>query len=454
MIHAARTLLLIAALPSLPVQGQGLANGIKIGEVTEQSAVLWTRTTAESEASNRTDGWDPGNPHWTVPGKAAQVRFVLRGSGSDAQEFTSPWVTTRAADDFCFQHRFGGLAAATPLRVLVETRTEAGAETVSLEGSFTTASAADRVAPVAFVVSTCQDFPNRDDLAKGHRIYASMLRMAPDFFVQTGDTLYYDRPHPFAKDKAKARYKWNRMYALPNLTDFHRQVPSYWMHDDHDMLRDDCFPGQSYGELTWDQGKAIWAEQVPQSELPYRTFRWGKDVQIWLPEVRYYRSPNTMPDGPEKTILGERQWSWLRKSLADSDATFKFYISPTPVVGPDRSQKNDNHSNATYSHEGTRLRQLLSATPGALVINGDRHWQYHSVDAETGLNEVGCGPASDRHAGGWKSDDVRPEHRYLRVSGGFLSVHVAGGAAALKIHGVDGDVVYEHRIPAGSLKGR
>lgn len=448
MIHRARTLLLMAHVLAVPALGQGLANGIKIGEVTDRSAVLWTRTTAENEASNRAADWDAGAPHWTVPGRAAQVRFVLRGSGPDAPVIRSPWFTTQAADDFCHQLRFDGLPAATTMSVLAETRAGEGAEAFSLDGTFTTAMAAETAAPVSFVVSTCQDFPNRDDPSSGHRIYASMLDIEPDFFVQTGDTLYYDRPGPFAKDMATARYKWNRMYALPFLTEFHRRIPSYWMHDDHDMLRDDCFPGQSYGELTWAQGMAIWNEQVPQSALPYRTFRWGKDVQIWLPEVRYYRSANTMEDGPQKTILGALQWSWLAQSLAASDATFKFYISPTPVVGPDRTRKNDNHSNATYTYEGTRLRQLLAATPGAFVINGDRHWQYHSVDPETGLNEIGCGPASNRHAGGWKSDDLRPEHRFLRVSGGFLSVHVAGGAASLKIHEVGGDVVYEHRVQA------
>lgn len=67
--------------------------------------------------------------------------------------------------------------------------------------------------------------------------------------MQTGDTLDYDKPEPFAKDVATARYKWIRMYALPNLRAFHRAVPTYWMHDD-DLLKDDCWPGQTYGELT------------------------------------------------------------------------------------------------------------------------------------------------------------------------------------------------------------
>ena len=201
-----------------------------------------------------------------------------------------------------------------------------------------------------------------------------MLALEPSFFVQAGDTLYYDRPKPFAKDVATARYKWNRFYALPYLRSFHSQVPSYWMHDDHDLLKDDCWPGQTYGDLTFERGLDLWREQIPQSARPYRTFRWGKHLQIWLPEGREYRSPNPTPDGPSKSILGEEQWQWLEASMRASNATHKLYVSATPVVGPDRKNKNDNHANDGFGQEGARLRAFLSSIPGATVINGDRHW--------------------------------------------------------------------------------
>ena len=55
------------------------------------------------------------------------------------------------------------------------------------------------------------------------------------------------------------------------------------------------------------------------------------------------------------------------------------------------------------------------------MLCGDRHWQYASVDEETGLWEFGCGPGSEKHQFGWKQGDKRPVHRFLRVDGGFLS---------------------------------
>ena len=431
----------------------GHANGIKIGEVTSESVVLWTRLTLQDEASDRFDDWDPERPHWRVPGSAGDVSFVLRTTADPEKPIVTEWARVDAATDFCHQVRVDGLTPATVYEVEARGRVREAGVSSSFHGRFCTAPAADATEAITFVVSTCQDFPRRDDPANGHRIYRSMLERDPAFFVQTGDTLYYDKPKPFARDLATARYKWNRLYALPNLRAFHARVPAYWLHDDHDLLKNDCWPGQTYGDLTWDQGLAIWREQIPQSPLPYRTFRWGRHVQIWLPEGREFRSPNKMPDGPEKTILGERQWQWLEESLRASDATFKFYISATPVVGPDRGSKNDNHANAGFAHEGSRLRTLLASVPGTMVVCGDRHWQYHSIDPETGLREFGCGPASDSHAGGFDRSRQVEWQPFLRIRGGFLSVCVEGESALIRHHDVAGEVVHEVAVTETASPG-
>ena len=58
------------------------------------------------------------------------------------------------------------------------------------------------------------------------------------------------------------------------------------------------------------------------------------------------------------------------------------------------------------------------------VACGDRHWQYVSVDGPTGVKEFSCGPTSEKHAGGWSNENVFPEHRYLNVQGGFMTISV------------------------------
>jgi len=162
-----------------------------------------------------------------------------------------------------------------------------------------------------------------------------------------------------------------------------------------------------------------------------------------------------MPDGPEKTILGDEQKQWLQQSLSESDAKFKLIFSPTPIVGPDRANKRDNHANEIFAHEGEELRKMLSRIEGVIVFCGDRHWQYASVDERTGLWEFGCGPGSEKHQLGWKAGDERPVHRFLRVAGGFLSgelrydkdTNQSSGRLALQHRTVDGEVVSEFVFP-------
>ena len=83
-------------------------------------------------------------------------------------------------------------------------------------------------------------------------------------------------------------------------------------------------------------------------------------------------------------------------------------------MGPDRPNKRDNHANTVFAYEGEELRDRLSKLDGVIVLCGDRHWQYASVDAESGLWEFGCGPGSEKHQLGWKAGDRREPRHYPR----------------------------------------
>jgi alkaline phosphatase D len=288
---------------------------------------------------------------------------------------------------------------------------------------------------------------DRDAGDDGFKIYASMFALNPSFFVHTGDIVYYDR---WAKSLALARWGWARMYSLPTNFEFHRKVPSYFMKDDHDTWINDVWPRREarlMGDFTFEQGQAVFLEQVPMGDKTYRTFRWGKDVQIWLVEGRDYRSANTDPDGPNKTIWGAEQLAWFKETVQASDATFRILISPTPLVGPDQDDKSDNHANEAFAYEGRMLREFIAQQDNMIVICGDRHWQYVSIDDDTGLREYGTGPASDEHASGWDADDYRPEHRYLNVVGGYLAVTAErrDGAPTLLLHhySANGEILNE-----------
>jgi alkaline phosphatase D len=279
----------------------------------------------------------------------------------------------------------------------------------------------------------------------GFNIFPVMQKLSPKFVVFTGDNVYYDSEYPRALTADLARYHWQRMYGLSRHVDLIRQVATYWEKDDHDTHSDDSWPEMKpMGQFTFAEGQQVYRQQVPLAGPVYRTFRWGKWLQVWFTDGRDFRSPNNMADGPDKTIWGAEQKAWLKKTLLESDARWKVLVSPTPIVGPDRPTKNDNHTNAGFTHEGNEFRRWAKENlPGNfLTVCGDRHWQYHSVHPETGLHEFACGPGSDEHASGTPGLN-ETYHRFHRVKGGFLSVSVQDGKIAFRHHDVQGKVVHE-----------
>ncbi|MCC5937180.1 MAG: alkaline phosphatase D family protein [Lunatimonas sp.] len=434
--------------------------GFKISEVTENSAMVWTRLCRqehpnpvrherEEKVFRHPIDFDEEQPVEQMDGGVESgPGFVRVKVYTGTEKIVSPWVQVFQRDDFTARIPLEGLKPSTSYRVELIGKPSVDGPTTVEQATFSTSPSPDTAVPVLLTTSTCQYFWSFDEPSRGFRTYDSMRTLKPDFFIQTGDYVYYDKPGPLAKDLEKARHKWRAMDAWPSLKDLYRETPIYMLKDDHDLLKDDVHPASSpYGKLSYMEGLKLWYENVPITGKPYRTFRKGKDLQIWLVEGREYRSPNDSPDGPGKTIWGKEQIAWFKRTVEESDATFKLLFTATPVVGPDRENKMDNHANKVYENEGNWLRQYLSGIDHLYVVNGDRHWQYVSKDESTGLLEFGSGPISDYHAQGWDPNDKRPEHRFLRVKGGFLSIQVdrSSGVPAIRFthRDVDGNPTHE-----------
>jgi alkaline phosphatase D len=466
---------LVAAPPQL-------GNAMRNSWADQDSIVLWTRTTAraemvtdgpkflsvsgaqEGELSRLRDadallraqvpaGVSLDQMFGACPGHAGEVRLSYFPKTKRNQLKTTDWSSTTADHDFSHQWRLEDLQPGTEYVTIVEARPIGATELTAVKrGGFRTAPLENVAAELTFCLTTCHDFLRRDDGPRGHKIYPSMVAIDPDFVVHAGDIEYYDKPDPWAMTVELMRFKWARIFSLPSNREFYNSRTTYFIKDDHDTLKNDCWVGQHYGSVSFEEGVRIFnEEQFPSHSPRYATVKWGQDLQIWMLEGRDFRSPNNQPDGPDKTILGSEQKEWLRTTLRDSTATFKLIFSPTPVVGPDRDNKKDNHANSTFEYEGKELRDLFSSLENVIVFCGDRHWQYASVDAKTGLWEFGCGPGSDTHELGWKEGDIRPVHQFLRVKGGFLSGELKRSddqpQLTLRHHTVEGEEVSRFEFP-------
>lgn len=468
-------LLTLCTTPKEPV-GPYFGNGFHNGWADQTSVVIWTRLTthpegnmdgekflipaskehkvldknanaAEIYAAQIPEGLHLDDMEGACPGAAGEVKLSYYPAGSSGQPIETEWVSVDDDKNFTTQWKLEKLSPDTRYLVKIQARTDSeSAISDQVEGAFKTPPPATVEKDIDFCVVTCHDYWRRDSTA-GHKIYDAMLKMAPDFYVHTGDIEYYDKPEPYAMTEEIMRFKWDRLFALPLQRKFWTETTTYFMKDDHDALRNDAWPGMTYGTVSWERGLEIFdQEQFPSNEKPYKTIRWGKDLQIWITEGRNYRSVNTDPDGPEKTIWGKEQKEWVFRTMEESDATYKILISPDPILGPDRDNKKDNYSNTNWKYEGDEIRDFINQHDNIFICNGDRHWQYVSHVEQTNLWEFSCGAGSDTHAGGWNQEEVRPEHRFLRVEGGFLRGTVSRSndqvVLTFRHYDVDGQVVH------------
>ena len=234
------------------------ATGVRIGEVTETSAIIWTRVTEESE--RRTDGiirrkradkdnpeqLNPNDLEGSVPGAEGRVRLRY-GTTEGLEEATeTSWETVSAENDFIHHFRIAGLEPGTLYYFSTETSNLDGSELhQAMHGQFETAPPADEYADVTFTVITGQAYRDAD-YEEGFMAYDSMGKLNPKFIVPTGDTVYYDSDDPLVTSIDLARYHWHRVYSYPALIRFHRRVSTYWEKDDHDSYHNDNWPGLSH----------------------------------------------------------------------------------------------------------------------------------------------------------------------------------------------------------------
>ncbi len=467
---------LLGCTPQLiKTDGPYFGNGFHNGWADQQSITLWTRLTAlpelnksgvyfkeisneehwrlrklsnihELHAAQIPEGYALSEMDGSCPGFMGEVKLIYHAEDDPNNRIESSWSPVDSLQNFTIQWRLDNLKSDTRYNVeLLARRSKGMYVSDSITGTFKTPPPASVAESINFAVLTGHDYNRRDDLENGHKIYKSMLGDKLDFYVHTGDIEYYDKPNPWAMTEPLMRYKWDRLFALPFERNFFRQTTTYFMKDDHDVLSNDSYPGMTYGAVSFERGLEIFdKEQFPSNDSLYKTIRWGRDLQIWLVEGRNFRSKNSDPDSPQKTIWGEAQKEWFYNTINASNATFKILITSTPILGPDRERKNDNYANATYSYEGNEIRSFINSHENVYIVTGDRHWQYVSHKANSNLWEFSSGPGSDAHAGGWSEENRMPDHRFLRVKGGYLicKVYRENDTPVLK---------FEHRDVEGNI---
>lgn len=442
-------LLLVNA--SLVLAEVHLGQGCLVGEVTATTALLQTRLTAIS--GPELDATDD------LPGAPGVVSFEY---GEDAQlrePAQTSWRDAQGSDDFIVRFALTELKPGTRYfyrPVFGPTRDDVRRGAI---GQFKTVGGGDGTGDVSFCVGSCMNYnkfmhgargkasgpvtATDEDKRLGYPSFVAMAALEPDFFIGTGDIVYYDHVlNGPAQTLPQLRQCWHEQFRFPRLSDFFSKTPAYWSKDDHDFRFDDADLARQRLPLP-QTGIEVFREQLPihpagdRDSPTYRTHRISKQLQIWLTEGRDHRSPNRMQDGPDKSLWGREQREWLQQTLKQSDADWKIVISPTPMVGPDDARKIDNHTNlGGFRHEAEEFFRWLDTNQisGFMTICGDRHWQYHSVHP-SGVEEFACGALNDENSrkgvapGAKNGTDpealINQLYTYDQPTGGFLYLRVA-----------------------------
>ena len=430
-----------------------LADGAKTGEVTATTAILWTRLTLHPDAnwdgakfttldlaelrkhpatSQLPDGATLADMHGALPGCAGKAKLTFWPADHPQDITATDWSSAKADADFTLNFPLKNLRPGTRYEFMIEAKSDdAEQPSAVFNGKFSTAPISDAEAAISFVAAAGFDWNARDDADdQGHLIYESMANLEPDFFVHAGDIVNYEAPGPIANTLALARHKWNRMWVLKNSRDFYRRIPCYMINDQHGSWIQK-HPASKEKQSTVNLAQQVFREQVPFSDLPYRTFRWGQHLQIWL--LASIATPDALANDPATPLWGTEQLDWVEKSIADSAATFKIFLAPSLLV------KHWQRPPTEATAEIRRIRAMFKGETNLFVVSANRQWQSHTTDPQTGLRIYGIGPGSDA------TDANQGDPPSEADAGGFLQVTIDPQDAPLAIHfnyyDVDGNEV-------------
>jgi alkaline phosphatase D len=359
------SILVISNAINLPSQLRGqttynpiltIDGGVASGDVTYKSAMIWSRVNNQSIMHIKYDN----NSEFTHPNSAIK------------------WVNNKT--DLAGKIKVDNLRPNTKYFYQVWfSSPDNGTNSSAVLGSFRTApnpSSSDN--SISFIIGADiggQGFCR--EVKDGYLIFEKMKSLLPDFYIQNGDMIYAinncpkDRPdggqnipgnfsgiadsnvdwknEALVHDTYLKHWSYNR--ADPHLQAFLGNTSMYMQWDDHEVINDFGSKWSYWNSLNKNRtgyqnlvqaGRETFFNFSPiernqhDPDRIYRSFHWGKDMDLLILDARSYRSRNDLTDIKQnnKTLLGGDQLSWLKKTLADSKATWKIISSDVPMSIP------------------------------------------------------------------------------------------------------------------------
>jgi alkaline phosphatase D len=241
--------------------------------------------------------------------------------------------------------------------------------------------------------------------------------------------------------------------------------------DDHDYGKNDAGASFQAREMSQQIFRDFWGVQGGRTDRDDGIYQArvlgppGRRVQIILLDTRFFRtdllrqgrSGGSGPYGRHQdagsTILGQKQWAWLRERLREP-AELRL-IATSIQFG---AAHHGWESWANFPLEQSRMIRLISETgaDGVLFLSGDRHmaelsrlesqevyplWDLTSSGLNRRFPAANPGPNTNRVG-----------QAYLKVNFGEIEIDWDAGRVILRIRNADGEPVLEQRISMDELR--
>lgn len=215
-------------------------------------------------------------------------------------------------------------------------------------------------------------------------------RVEIDLLLLLGDNHYADSTDP-AKQRA-AYYSHRQIAGYEEIT---QHTPTYAIWDDHDYGPNDSDRTATGKELSLRTFQEFWANpSYGQADDPgiYCRFSRG-DIDFFMLDNRYHRSPNNAPQDEKKTMLGAAQLAWLKKELLNSKAKVKFIAS-----GSEWQSHGHRDSWTSFARERQEIWDFIrdNNIQGVIFLSGDRHFTG-AYQIQERFIEVTSGPLGSRN---------------------------------------------------------
>lgn len=205
----------------------------------------------------------------------------------------------------------------------------------------------------------------------------------PNFFLHLGDTIYADRGGScYRLNDFWAKYRANREDAATQLCFGESSVYVIW--DDHEVTND-YLPGNPLAPMGRRAFLNYWPiERNPnEPERIYRSFRWGKALELFLLDIRQYR------DRKHGTMLGKAQKEWLFEGMERSESIFKFVATSVPMAGGGSDRWDGYPSERAEILRYIREKKIT----GVVFLSADLHCaSVTRIPKSNGLKDITAGP--------------------------------------------------------------